>query len=81
MQEIVTPVSRPSAVNNCVNDVLCCGEVRAPVELEHVIDLLRVWSGVNVNEEWVLVSLVEIVREIEPDFCVILAAVDLDVQV
>ena len=42
---------------------------------------MRVWTSVNVDEQRVLVTLVEVVWKIEPDFSVVFAPVDLDVQV
>ena len=43
--------------------------------------LLRVWTGINVDEQWILVPLVEVVGKVKTDFGVVLSSVDLDVQV
>ena len=43
--------------------------------------LLRVRTGVHVDEQGVLVPLVEVVRKVKPDFGIVLSSVDLDVQV
>ena len=43
--------------------------------------LLRVRTGVHVDEQGVLVPFVEVVRKVKPDFGVVLSSVDLDVQV
>lgn len=42
---------------------------------------MRVWPGVHVDEQGILVSLVEVVRKVKTDFGVVLPSIDLDVQV
>ena len=43
--------------------------------------LLRVWTGVHVDKQWILVPFVEVVWKVKPDFGVVLPSVDFDVQV
>ena len=65
-EEVVAAVARSAAVDGAVDDVLGGGEVGAPVELEAVVDLLRVGAAVDVDEERVLFPLVKVVRQVEP---------------
>ena len=65
-EEVVAAVARAAAVDGAVDDVLGGGEVGAPVQLEAVVDLLRVGAAVDVDEERVLFPLVKVVRQVEP---------------
>ena len=53
-EEVIAAVAGASAVDGAVDDVLRRGEVGPPVELEAVVDLLRVGAAVDVDEEGVL---------------------------
>jgi len=81
VEHVVTFKSRPSPVDEPVDDTLAGGEVGAPVQLEPVVDLLGVGAAVDVDDQRVPLALAEVGRKIKTDLGLVLPVVDRDVEV
>lgn len=81
MQHVVSFKSRPSSVNQTVDDFLAGGEVCAPVKLESVVDLLGVRATVDVDYKRISLAFTEIRGKIQADLSLVFPIVDWNVQV
>ena len=65
MKHVISFESGTTPINKTIDDTFTCGKVCTPIKLETIIDLLRVWSTINIDHKWISFALTKIWWQIQ----------------